>query len=251
MCTNIVNCKRGVLIYTKCALKASPVDFGNSCSFAESCWCEIRLGNSDKLLVGCVYRSPNSDIVNNTTLCATCSLRKICEDNSFSHLLICGDFNLPDIDWGQGTSPDSTCHPAFLFMECVRDCYLTQHVDQPTHFRGEQRPNILDLILTNEEGMISDISYEAPLGKSHHTCIYFSLNCYSEAPKKQVKKFLFDKGDYDKLRESVAHYDWEEDLTGKTCEESWELFETRVHKAMENNIPNHHMLRINQGDLYG
>ena len=37
-----------------------------------SVWCEVRLTGSDKLLVGCVYRSPNSnrenDVKINTTL---------------------------------------------------------------------------------------------------------------------------------------------------------------------------------------
>ena len=50
---------RGVAIYTKNALQATAVNPLPDSSFKDAIWCEIRLCRGDKLLVGCVYRSPN------------------------------------------------------------------------------------------------------------------------------------------------------------------------------------------------
>ncbi|KAK2139525.1 hypothetical protein LSH36_1737g00005, partial [Paralvinella palmiformis] len=33
------------------------------------------------------------------------------------------------------------------FIECLRDTYLIQHITEQTHYRGEEKPNILDLII--------------------------------------------------------------------------------------------------------
>ena len=142
LCTNVNRCKRGVLIYTATYLKATPCDF--SSDFDESIWVGVKLRNKDSLLIGCVYRSPNSDMRNNVELMT--NLTNICERNQFTHVLICGDFNLPDIDWVHELSPPNPNSTSYLFVECLRDCVLTQHVMQPTHKGGDQQANILDLI---------------------------------------------------------------------------------------------------------
>ena len=160
------NKKRGVILYTKTILKAARSTIRSQDIFQESVWCEIKLQHQDSILVGVVYRSPNSSINNNGHLR---QLMKNAVDKGNSHVLIIGGFNYPEINWLAETSPPDIHHPATVFMECLRDTYLIQHVTDPTHYRGDQRPNTLDLILTNEEGMISNIkSQTVPLGKSHH-----------------------------------------------------------------------------------
>ena len=56
----------------------------------------MELNNKDTLLVGCIYRSPNSSETNNINLLKL--LREVSE-NRYSHKLIMGDFNFPEIDW--------------------------------------------------------------------------------------------------------------------------------------------------------
>ena len=41
----------------------------------------------------------------------------------------------------------------------------------PTRGRLGNRSNILDLIFTNEEGMIENVKYESPLGKRDHAVL--------------------------------------------------------------------------------
>ncbi len=137
-----------VLIYTAKYLNASPADIPEV-KFDECCWMEIALRGKDKLLVGCLYRSPNSDAVNTAQLYT--SKRHVSQMKKYSHVLICSDFNFPDIDWIENLPPENARSPGYYFREAIRDCYFTQHVNEYTHHRGDQRPSTLDLILTNED----------------------------------------------------------------------------------------------------
>jgi hypothetical protein len=182
-----------------------------------------------------IYRSPNSDESNNEKMLN--SLRRVCNEAKFTHLLLCGDFNIPEIDWIDEVSLTSQNHLAFKFMESIRDCFWYQHVKNPTHSRRNQTENILDLVITNEEGMVDDIQYEAPLGKSDHLVLKFNFLCNKEIQSSKSSKFSFHKGNYTALSEEMSKYEWKEDLTSLTVEESWNLFEKRLMEAMERNIP--------------
>ena len=59
--------KRGVLTYVKAEL--SVLEIFPTIEFEESVWIQLSLKNAKSLLVGNIYRSPNSSIENNTSLC--------------------------------------------------------------------------------------------------------------------------------------------------------------------------------------
>ena len=120
----------------------------------ESVWCRIKLRNNDSLLVGCIYRSPNSSDQNSLELINLFGKARNSRD---SHKLIMGDFNLKDINWENLTTSVGETHLASLFVECVRDNYFIQHITEPTRIRTGQEPSVLDLIFTNEEDMVSDL----------------------------------------------------------------------------------------------
>ena len=124
------------------------------------CICVISLEKGDKLLRGCIYRSPNTSGIADEemrNLILSCSAR------SYSHLLLMGDFNYPEISWDPIRMPEDHMHLATLFVEGLRDAY--QHVTNPTHSRAEQKANTLDLIFTNEGLMVEDLTHE-PSGLS-------------------------------------------------------------------------------------
>jgi len=118
-----------------------------------SVWCIIPLKKGDSLLVGVIYRSPNADTAQNDYLNAM--MKEMVEKRN-SHLMIMGDFNYPDINWDTQTSDHPSDHPSQGFLSCYRNCFLYQNVTRPTHYRAQQQANILDLMFTNESGMIND-----------------------------------------------------------------------------------------------
>ena len=213
----------------------NPLDFSQVAAFDESVWVEIKLKGKDKLLLGCVYRSPNSPSENNSKLIS--GIESVCALKDYSHVLLCGDFNLPDINWNQETTSASENHVSFKFLESVKNCYFTQHVIEPTHFRGDQKANILDLILTNTENMIADLEYGSPIGSSHHVSLNFKLMCYSEQTTRGRKTYRYAKGDYSELRNLLSIYDWDELLKQKSCIESWTLFSDLLNKGVQTCIP--------------
>ena len=61
----------------------------------------------------------------------------------YIYIILCGDFNLPDSDWGTYEVVDQPQYPAKLTncaLDIIWDNFLTQVNDEPTRF-----DNILDL----------------------------------------------------------------------------------------------------------
>jgi endonuclease/exonuclease/phosphatase family metal-dependent hydrolase len=125
-----------------------------------------------------VYRSPsNRTSEYNDKLC---TLISEATSKGYSHILIMGDFNYPDIDWENwNTKGYNTNSHEYNFVESIQDNFLHQHTRKPTRWRGTDTPHILDLIITNEETMISNLEHVSLLGKSDHCVLNFDFNCYA------------------------------------------------------------------------
>ena len=52
---------------------------------------------------------------------------------------------------------------------------MCQLIKEPTRFRMGQEPSLLDLIITTDEHLINNIEIKAPLGKSDHVVLEFSV----------------------------------------------------------------------------
>ena len=93
------------------------------------------------MLVVCVYNSPHGSPYRLSLDEWSDILDMACQDsNNCCEILICGDFNMPAIDWTTLTSDDSYC---LGFLELLDTHHLEQRVDFST--RGA---NTLDLVLT-------------------------------------------------------------------------------------------------------
>ena len=78
-----LNTGRGVIIYTSKTLCVTNLEL--DIQFQESLWCRIKLNKADNLILGCIYRSPNSQEDNNENLFKL--IKKVCNMKP-SHLLI-------------------------------------------------------------------------------------------------------------------------------------------------------------------
>ncbi|XP_069140986.1 uncharacterized protein [Argopecten irradians] len=198
--------------------------------------CIINLLGNDRLLLCTIYRSPNSTATGNLKLLNL--LDQIYLNNS-SHKLIVGDFNFKQIDWTSYTSNSGVQHPSSLFISKVKDCYLYQHVNQPTRFREGQQSNILDLIFTNEEGMIDNLTLNPGLGLSDHLLLSFNLLTYTETHNKtcDVRRYNFLKGNYNRINDNLHKLDLTPLEASSTIEETWNTFEDYLKKQIADNVP--------------
>lgn len=201
--------------------------------------CIIRrlvLPSRESFIIGVFYRSPGLDHESNTKLNSL--LTRLCENHIREKVLLMGDFNHPDIDWSNEMCNKTGHHPDLLFLEMVKNNYLYQHCTQPTHHRALQNPNILDLILTNDESFISPILYLPPLGKSHHSTLEFSLESSLPSREDTKIKFLIEKGDYKKMRDFINKVPWDTVVNENiNVNESWAAINDVLQEAIEKYIP--------------
>ena len=230
--TSNLNQGRGVLLYIKESLATSSVQM--RFDFQECIWCNLALNTRDKLMIGCIYRSPHCTADNIFKLFQM--FRHVCAQKP-SHLLILGDFNFKEINWHSFSSSVNETQPASEFLECIRDCYLFLHVKQPTRFRADQEPSTLDLIFTNEEHMINNISYLPGLGKSDHLVLIFKFFCYTEQQISSFTKLNYFKGNYEEMSLGLGTMDWVSLLYGLDLSDSWDTFAENIIKLVEANVP--------------
>ena len=226
---------RGVAIYVNEKLEREEITLNTQ--YQDQIWIEIKLKGKDKLLCGSIYRSPTKekDRTISTTLKMCDILNEVSQRNP-SHLLICGDFNYPEIDWVNEHVNEFT--PIISpFIDVIQEANLYQHITRPTRYRHNQEPSLLDLIFTNEEGMLSELIHKPGLGDSDHECLYFHLNCYASMNERPKGK-NYRKGDYATIRSRLETVDWLEKLRGNFST-AYETFIGELFNAMEGCIPDY------------
>ena len=159
---NNSNCYRGVAIYTKRYLNARSY-LTTVKDFQEHICCKIELSDKTSLHILCLYRSPNSTSENNKLL------NQLILNTSLigGKLLIPGDFNFPTINWDSLSTPHLSNHCASEFLAATQDAFLFQYVQSPTHTRPNQKPTLIDLIFSQDDQAITNMTTSALLGKSH------------------------------------------------------------------------------------
>ena len=178
--TNIAtNIGQGILLYAHKSLGAKEVEMKTD--FQESVFVEISLNNRDKLLVRCIYRSDNGTEEKNNNLR---SLIREAASKTCSHILLMGDFNHSNIDWDNWTTKVRNLNSQSVYKITIY-VSISKSLQR---VRGNDTPNLLDLIFTNEKNMINNIEYQSPLGKSDHSVMTFKFNCYTI-----LKKLCKDK----------------------------------------------------------
>ena len=223
--------RRGVAIYVKDSLDAEEVKFQTD--YTDHMWVEIKLRNKDPLLCGCIYRSPSKDKDSEKQ-----TTQKVCEliieavGRNNSRLLICGDFNYPDIDWECQYSKNDNLK---VFLQTIQELNLHQHVCNPTRYRDGHEPSLLDLIITTEEGMINFLEHNPGLGESDHECLNFGLNCFKEK-KESAPHPNYYKADYETIIKRLERVNWTLELKSD-FNQMYRKFLSILLKAIEDCIP--------------
>ena len=211
----------GVLLYVRSNLSCvQRIDLEGN--FSDCIWCEISgKSNSSSVIFGLVYRSPNTSEENNRSLlnCINAAADK--------RIVVFGDFNYPDIDWTTSTSGPHGRD----FLSVVSDCFLFQHIDFPT--RGE---NCLDIVLSSEEYMVSDVTDMGKIGSSDHTTISFKLNFSTKVTSNNSKVPDYRKADYGGIKSELS-VDWVNLLGNLDTNDSWNLVNKMLADAVKKFVP--------------
>ena len=233
---------RGTILFIRSDLEANLYNRMNDRSCKEACWCEVKINGNDKLLIGIVYRSPNSPDENNQKLNDMISALN---NEPHSRKVIMGDFNYREINWDHWLSNTSETHYSHEFIESVRDSFLHQFVDFHTRYRDKQNPSLLDLVFANDELLIENINQFSPVGRSDHLIITFNIVCVVNQTNNSTTKYLFDRGDYLSMNMDLSSVDWHKEFEAKCIEEKWDILKSKLHSSMDKYIPKNKYTRTN------
>ena len=226
---------RGIILYVKSDISFSEVTVPEFQEI-EQVSVLIHTEKRESVLVQCIYRSPNSSDDALQELDLLFKTNRV-NDTTPTYRVILGDFNFREIDWKQETTSASENHISTKFLEICRDNFLLQQVDRHTRYRDNSNPSMIDLIFTNMDSLVSDISYLPPLGNSDHVVLTFDVNVNSAVNNVCRQKPLFFKADYVKLKTHIQELDWKLELEKKSMEDAWSTFMDKISNIIKKDIP--------------
>ena len=208
--------KGGIILYIRPELDGGPCKsmIKSSANFEESSWHWIRSNSGEDkqknelILHGCIYRKGSSTSENNMELYKV--LSEACKTNKL--VSICGDFNLPSINWKQPLILDNNkSNTAKKFIETLDDLFLIQHVKDWTRKRGNDLPSTLDLVLTDTDQVIQRPVIIKPLGLSDHGVVQWTstFKVTPQIPPIEEPKHNFFKGNYKQMKKDLANLNWD------------------------------------------
>ena len=190
---------------------------------------EIKFSDSSKVVLSTFYRYGYSG---KETLEATeCYYKEICR--KYNKVIIIGDLNLSSVkDWD---SPYTQCDIENGYVQLFNELGLTCMINTPTHARG----NILDLLLTNQPGLINNLTIEPDrVCPSDHQSVLFTMRKSVKVSKAKPRKvFKFAEADWDGLNEELNSLNWDNLFRNRNIKESWQIFKSKLDIAMRNHIP--------------
>ena len=198
----------------------------------------VKVTNSSNLLhLGIVYRSPNITKAEDANLNKQISQAA----KKLKNLIIYGDFNHPEIDWQHMFCSRGEEHPASAFLYTIQDSKLDQLTTEPTHYKPNCRPSLIDLILTNNKEILDAPTQLPPLGKSHHVIQLNNILYQKNDPHSniKIKKYQVSKGNYTAINSELKSVDWESELCDQNIDSNsaWDKISTKIKELRDKHVP--------------
>ncbi|GAB0208473.1 mitochondrial enolase superfamily member 1 [Grus japonensis] len=140
-----------------------------------------------------------------------------------------GDFNHPDICWKGNTARHAQSR---RFLQSIDDNFLTQVVEEPT-----RRGVLLDLVLTNKEGLVGDAKVGGSLGCSDHEMVEFRILHGRSRAISRITTLDFRRANFGLCKDLLGRIPWVRALEGKGAQETQSIFKHHFLRAQDQSIP--------------
>lgn len=199
----------------------------------EILWARIQLKGKKELLVGSFYmpHRKEEDIHQLER-----SLQQTADRSRPKQVLLCGDFNCPDIEWDTGIIPPGVPdrHVQQALIESTETALLTQVHAEPT--RGN---SVLDLVFTTNPTLVKHSS-SVP-GISDHAAVVTDFETRVFYQKQKPRKIhLFAKTNWDGVKTDLSKMVskvQELYIGGSSVEDLWTTFRNGITAAMDCHVP--------------
>lgn len=214
----------GVLVFVKQWLVSSRLSIESN---HEILCLKIVLPTSTTILISC-YRAPDCDTSFTNELNSIVS--HLTTRFPRANLVLCGDFNFPDIDWENCTA---TSRASKDFLEIVLMYSLSQVVTRPT-----RSTNILDLVLSTKKELINSLQYVK--GVSDHNILFFNIAI--ELPARQPStKYIrdYNKANFPEINNQLESFfvDFHQLASSRTVEQNWLLYKHKLLSLIDAYVP--------------
>ena len=197
-----------------------------------------------KLCVAVVYRPPDASCSSFSKLIEMLSFALDNLTPSDHDVFITGDFNLPQINWETLQIQSGGTLDSNLSAQCLLNFMSTYLLNQvvTVSTRGS---NTLDLVLCNNERLVSDVTSE-PTEMSDHDMVSVLLSFNPGLMEEAHASYLdemsfrsldFNRADFERINDVLQNVDWCELRETSTFEEFPKEFTKKVLAACLENVP--------------
>jgi len=176
------------------------------------------------IIVGVYYRPPDQEEEVDEVF-----YKQLQTASQSQALVLMGDFNHLDISWEDHTA---THTQSSRFLQNINDNFLMQVVEEPT-----RKGTLLDLVLTNKEGLAEDVKAGGRLGCSNHEMVEFRILRGGSRAISRIKTLDFRRANFGLFKELLRGIPWARALEGRAVQECWSVFKCHFLHAQEWCIP--------------
>ena len=208
-----LNCREnrkggGVILYVKDTIHATEIEKVNRPAY-ESVYVKIKI-NRKHLILATIYRPPKTTLENDNLLYD--EIESIVKTKT---AIVCGDFNLPHVNWKLFASDNEGSR----LLKLTKKLYLSQFVRKPTLDN-----NILDVILASDPDLINNCEVGEILANSDHKIIRCKINCEVDIKENKLLVPNYTKGNISGLKSELQNINWQAVLSSNNVEQMCTIF---------------------------
>jgi len=191
----------------------------------ESLWVRIKgQARTGDTVVAVYYRPPDQEEGVDKAFCK--QLKGAARSRA---LVLMGDFNHPDVCWNDHTARHTQSR---RLLQGIDDNFLMQVVEETV-----RRDMLLDLVLTNKEGLVEDVKVGGSLGCSDHGMVELRMLHGGSRAISRITALDFRRAHFGLFKELLGGIPWVRALERRGIQESWSLFNDHFLHAQDRCIP--------------
>jgi len=136
-----------------------------------------------------------------------------------------GDFGHPNTCWRDSTVGHKQSRS---FVECIDDSFLLHVIEEPT-----RRGAMLDLVLTNKEGLVRNVKLKGTLGCSGHKMVELRILRATRRAHSKLTTLDFGRADFGILRDLPGRVPWDKALEERGDQANWLIIHDHLLQVSE------------------
>ena len=135
-------------------------------------------------------------------------------------------------DWESNTSNTVVGSKENNSLDALADSYLTQHTNRPTRIRGDDKPSLVDLVISDTSTPAEEIEHLPPLGDSDHALLQVKVSF--EVASYVKKRLNFRKANFDAMKSFLRGTTIPDELD---VNEKWLFLKGKITEDVKKFIP--------------